>query len=109
MRGARLGVSGQITRRWQVFGGYTYLDARIMQAIAPGTLGMVPVNTPQNTATAWTTYEVAPHWQIGGAFIIVFLSAVVGLLVYAYCRATAPAFFKKQTLTRATPTLVPED
>jgi hypothetical protein len=26
-----------------------------------------------------------------------------------YCRLTGPAFFKKQTLTRATPTLVPDE
>lgn len=69
VRGARLGLSGQITRRWQVFGGYTYLDAHIVKAIAPGTLGMVPSNTPKNTATAWTTYEFAPHWQVGGGAV----------------------------------------
>ena len=69
VRGARLGLSGQINRRWQVFGGYTYLDAVIMKAIAPGTLGMVPANTPRHTATAWTTYEFAPHWQVGGGAV----------------------------------------
>ena len=69
VRGARLGVAGQITRRWQVFGGYTHLDAAIVKAVAPGTLGMVPVNTPANTVTAWTTYDVAPHWQIGGGAV----------------------------------------
>ena len=67
VRGARLGVTGQVTRQWQVFGGYTYLDARIIKAIAPGTLGMVPGNTPKHSITAWTTYEIAPHWQVGGA------------------------------------------
>jgi len=45
---------------------------------------------------------------IGGALIIVFCAAIVGLLVYLYCRVTAPAYFKKQTLTRATATLVPD-
>jgi len=30
------------------------------------------------------------------------------VLVWIYCRVTGPAFFKKQTLTRATPTLVPD-
>ena len=60
-----------------------------------------------NSFTSWTM-PFYPHWQIGGTFVIVFLSALVGLLVYIYCRFTLPAFFKKQTLTRATPTLVPE-
>jgi catecholate siderophore receptor len=69
VRGARLGVAGQITRGWQVFGGYTYLDARIVAAIAPGTLGMTPANTPRHTITAWTTYDIAPHWQLGGGAV----------------------------------------
>lgn len=69
VRGARLGLAGRITRRWQVFGGYTYLDASIVKAVAPGTLGMVPANTPRNTVTAWTTYDVASHWQIGGGAV----------------------------------------
>ena len=69
VRGARLGVAGQVNKRWQVFGGYTFLDASIIKAIAPGTQGMVPANTPRHTITAWTTYEVAPHWQVGGGAV----------------------------------------
>jgi len=38
-----------------------------------------------------------------------FLSALAGVIFFIYCRTTAPAFFKKQTLTRATPTLVPDE
>jgi amino acid transporter len=34
---------------------------------------------------------------------------LVGVLCFLYCRFTDPSFFKKQTLTRATPTLVPEE
>jgi amino acid transporter len=49
------------------------------------------------------------HWQIGGSFVIAFLSALAGVLIFIYCRITGPAYFKKQTLTRATPTLVPDD
>ena len=56
--------------------------------------------------THWTVPGI--HWEIGGAFVIIFLAAVVGVLFYIYCRVTAPAFFKKQTLTRSTPTLVPD-
>ncbi len=66
VRGVELGAAGRITRAWQVFGGYTYLDAKIVSASAlDGTQGNVPANTPQNSATLWTTYDVAPRWQIG--------------------------------------------
>jgi len=69
VRGERLGVAGKLTRRWQVFGGYTHLDARIIDAVAVGTQGKVPSNTPGDTATVWTTYEVAKHWEAGGGAI----------------------------------------
>jgi amino acid transporter len=60
-----------------------------------------------NSFTSWKM-PFAPHWVIGGVFMIAFLSALAGVLVFVYCRITGPAFFKKETLTRATPTLVPD-
>jgi hypothetical protein len=48
------------------------------------------------------------HWQIGGIFIIAFLAALAGVLGFIFMRVTAPAFFRKETLTRGTPTLVPD-
>ena len=65
VRGFQTGVSGHITNKWQVFGGYTYMDGTILKAL-DGTQGNTPANTPRNTLTLWTTYEVAPHWEIGG-------------------------------------------
>ena len=63
--GFQAGVTGHITDRWQVYGGYTYMDATIVQA-SDGTQGNVPANTPRNTLTFWTTYSLTPHWEIGG-------------------------------------------
>ena len=60
----------------------------------------------QNDFTMWTVPWA--HWQIGGAFVIAVVAGLVGLACFLYCRFTAPAFFKKQTLTRATETLVPD-
>jgi len=61
-------------------------------------------------ATNSSTFYTIPglHWQVGGSFLIAFLSALAGVIVFIYCRITGPAFFKKQTLTRSTPTLVPD-
>ena len=49
------------------------------------------------------------HWQIGGVFVIVFLSWLVGLIVFLILRFRQPPFFRKETLTRSTPTLVPDE
>jgi len=61
-----------------------------------------------NDYTMWTVPII--HWQIGGAFVIAVAAALVGVVFFLFCRYVRPGapFFRKQTLTRATPTLVPD-
>ncbi len=62
------------------------------------------------TGNSYTTFTVPGlHWQVGGVFVIVLLTSVVGFIVWAIVRISQPAFFKRQTLTRSTPTLVPDE
>jgi amino acid transporter len=63
----------------------------------------------QNDYTMWTVPGL--HWQIGGAFVIAVVAALAGLAFYLFCRFVRPGapFFKGQTLTRSTPTLVPDE
>jgi amino acid transporter len=61
----------------------------------------------QNDYTMWTVPFI--HWQIGGAFVIAVASALLGLVLFIIWRFISPSFFKKETLTRATPTLVPDE
>jgi amino acid transporter len=62
------------------------------------------------TENSYTMYTVPGlHWQIGGVFVIVFLTSLVGLIVYLVLRFTQPDYFKGRTLTRSTPTLVPDE
>jgi catecholate siderophore receptor len=66
VNGGEFGVTGRITPDWQVFGGYTFLNAKIVKASAlDGTLGKVPANTPRQSATLWSTYTLAHAWDIG--------------------------------------------
>ncbi len=62
----------------------------------------------ENSYTTWLM-PFWPHWYIGGAFTIAFVSALVGLVAAVWLRIVKPAYFRKQTLTRATPTLVPDE
>jgi catecholate siderophore receptor len=66
VKGARLGASGQLARGWKLFAGYAYLDGRIVDGIAVGTTGKVPLNTPRQSATLWSTYELTKRWEVGG-------------------------------------------
>ena len=88
-----------------------------MQGILPGVGGLLlyaagiySLQTDwvwSNSYTYWTVPGL--HWKIGGIFLIAFGAALLGLLAGIYMRITAPAFFRKETLTRATPTLAPDD
>ena len=59
-----------------------------------------------NSYTMWTVPGL--QWQVGGIFIIAALAALAGVAAFVYMRVTAPAFFRRQTLTRATPVRMPE-
>jgi len=63
----------------------------------------------ENDYTMWTVPGL--HWQIGGAFVIAVVAALAGLLFFLFCRYVRPGapFFKGKTLTRSTPTLVPDE
>ena len=59
-----------------------------------------------NSYTSWTVPGL--QWQIGGIFVIAALAALIGLASFVYMRVTAPAFFRRQTLSRDTPVRIPE-
>jgi amino acid transporter len=63
-----------------------------------------------NTGNSYTSFTVPGlHWEIGGVFVIVFITALVGFLIWLALRVTMPAYFQGRTLTRSTPTLVPDE
>jgi amino acid transporter len=59
-----------------------------------------------NSYTSWTVPGLG--WSIGGVFVIVFITTLIGLVIFILLRISQPAYFKGRTLTRSTPTLVPE-
>ncbi|WP_427184654.1 TonB-dependent receptor [Bordetella bronchialis] len=68
VNGVRGGASGHLTKQWQVYAAYTYLDAEITQA-KDGTQGNTPANTPKNTFNFWTTYQFLQNWEVGGGAV----------------------------------------
>jgi catecholate siderophore receptor len=64
--GFEAGISGYITPKWQVMGGYAYTNAQIVSAtsstILPGyRVGLVPYNT----VSLWNRYQFTPNWGAG--------------------------------------------
>ena len=67
VRGIELGFSGSITPRWNVFGGYTFMNSEMTKgACNSGAVGQDLPNTPRNAFSRWTTYKVLPKLTVGG-------------------------------------------
>lgn len=71
VQGVELGAVGRLTRQWQVYAGYTFMDSEVLnsqetdangESIEGNELG----NTPRNTFNLWSTYQITPRWQVGG-------------------------------------------
>jgi catecholate siderophore receptor len=100
VQGARVGFAGRILPEWQVFGGYAYLDGRILDGIGTGTTGKVPMNTPRDSANLWTTYTFRDTYEIGGGFFYVgqrYANNTNTVQVPAYWRFDMTAAYKQPT------------
>ncbi len=65
--GAQAGVSGMLTKRWQFTGGYTYIDAILVNAGGTGsTNGQSMPNTARHSMAITSSYRVIRHLNVGG-------------------------------------------
>ena len=64
--GVEVGATGNITPRWAVFGGYTYLDARVLPTTNPPVAGGRFPNIPDNSFSLLSTYRVFGGVTVGG-------------------------------------------
>ncbi|MFM9436445.1 catecholate siderophore receptor [Janthinobacterium sp. CG_23.3] len=109
VNGVEFGVSGSLSNNWQVFGGYTHLNAVIGDNgyLNTGTTA-APVytkspfdgnrfpGTPKDSASLWTSYLVLPGLTVGGG--VNYVSQVFGNInnnksVPGYTRVDAMASY----------------
>jgi len=105
--GIELGVNGNITEKWAVSAGYTYLDSELIDGgyenvgttaapiYAPSSNnGKQVQNVAKNSATLWTTYQVMPQLTLGAGAIAmdkVYANAANTKYVPGYVRYDAMA------------------
>ncbi|MBD1587725.1 TonB-dependent siderophore receptor [Pseudomonas sp. C2L12B] len=106
--GLELSASGLLAPGWQAFAGYTYLRSELVDAGLPGRRGEVSVgapsnsgnrmpNTPRQSLSLWSTYQVTPRLVLGGgAYYMSTVFGDVGNTVYvpAYTRFDAMAGYQ---------------
>jgi catecholate siderophore receptor len=64
--GAEVGLSGYLTREWEIQAGYTHLDDRISASTDPLAVGRFAPNIPTDAFSLWTTWEPGRRWKVGG-------------------------------------------
>ena len=64
--GFELGVNGNLTPRWALFGGYTYLDAKIRNSADAALDGTRFANVPRHNISLLTSYAVTHRFTLGG-------------------------------------------
>ncbi|QKY89751.1 TonB-dependent siderophore receptor [Acinetobacter sp. NEB 394] len=67
--GFELGVNGNITEKWALSAGYTYLDSELVDDGTGLNDGKQVQNVAKNSATLWTTYQVMPQLTLGAGAI----------------------------------------
>jgi len=61
------GISGQVTRKWQLTGGYTFLDAVLVNTGNGGTAnGQAMPNTARHSVSVTSNYEITHRLRVGG-------------------------------------------
>ncbi|TQR71904.1 TonB-dependent receptor [Acinetobacter sp. RF14B] len=67
--GIELGLNGNITDKWAVSAGYTYLDSEIVDDGTATNEGNQVQNVAKNSATLWTTYQILPQLSLGAGAV----------------------------------------
>jgi catecholate siderophore receptor len=64
--GIELGISGNLSRNWQVIAGTTYLfKCEITKSNTPAEEGNELGNCPDKTLNFWTTYQLPSNFEVG--------------------------------------------
>jgi catecholate siderophore receptor len=63
--GFEFSATGNLTKRLQIFGGYTYMYGRIIETNRAGEQGNLLSNVPRHTVNLWTTYGLTDAWNVG--------------------------------------------
>ncbi|MEA2564088.1 MAG: catecholate siderophore receptor [Acidobacteriota bacterium] len=66
VEGMELGVSGALNSRWQAFLGYTWMASEVLKSNTPAEVGRELANTPEHSASLWTTYRLRSNVEVGG-------------------------------------------
>lgn len=66
VRGFEAQLVGRLTRRWNMFAGYTYLDGEVTRSNRAFEVGQRLDGSPRHSISLWTSYVVTEALTVGG-------------------------------------------
>ena len=97
-QGFELAANGNITSRLAVFGGYSYIDAKVIASLTPSFIGQRFANIPAHTASLLATYAVNSHLTVGGQAS--YRAKIYGGSTAASTGAFLPAYWRFDAVAR---------
>jgi catecholate siderophore receptor len=97
VQGFEFTYTGNITRQWKVFGGYTYMESELVKTSTAADKGNHMPSTPRNSFNLWSTYEVVPKLTLGAGATFVdqrFGNEANSIEIPSYWRYDAMASYK---------------
>nr|HET7860097.1 TonB-dependent siderophore receptor [Caldimonas sp.] len=67
--GFELGVQGEVTPSWRVYGGYSYLHGRIAETTSAAPAGATLQLVPDHLFALWNRVALGPSWAAGLGFV----------------------------------------
>ena len=96
-RGVEIGLSGNLTERWNVLGAYAYQDGEITRSLsATAPAGAMLANLPTNSISLWNRYNLTRAVGVGMGLMYrsdVFTATDNTVVLPGYFRADAAAFW----------------
>jgi catecholate siderophore receptor len=103
--GVEVGLTGRISRRWSVAGGYAYQDGRILTTqSATIVAGRRLAQLPRHTLSLWNRYDFNRSWGLGLGAIYrdeIFASADNAVTLPSFVRLDAAVFWRVSERFRA--------
>ena len=100
-QGVELGINGTLFDVLQLFGGYTYTDAKIVESANVANVGRPFANIPKHSANLLATVMLGDHVEIGGQ--VHYQSKIFGGSLAAG-EAHVPGYVRLDAIARVKPT-----
>jgi catecholate siderophore receptor len=94
--GVELALSGRLTDRWRLTGGYAFQDAVVTDATAAARAGARVAQVPRHTSSVWSSYQVARRLGLGAGIVHrtdMFAAIDNTVVLPGFTRVDAAAYF----------------